>query len=78
MPSTDSPAAKVTNPPRQYSAAKEEVTLIQAKIRHDFQAQGSAKHLKRLASAKEQGDYGVTLNVRPLRQIDHWPSLADH
>jgi hypothetical protein len=78
MPSTDSSAAKVPNHPRQYSVAKEEVTLIQTKTRHDFQAQGSAKRLKRLASAKEQGDYGVTLNVRPLRQIAHWPSLADH
>jgi hypothetical protein len=66
MPSTQSPAANVPSHNRRQSAAGDEITLVQTETRHDFQVQGSAKHLERLASAKKQGAYGATLQVRPF------------
>ncbi|KAF2143042.1 glycosyltransferase family 4 protein [Aplosporella prunicola CBS 121167] len=36
---------------------------LRQKTRHDFQAQGSSKHLQLLEKAKEEGDFGVALNT---------------
>ncbi len=63
MPSVDGPTGKSTDQHRRYSSSANGLTLSQTKTRHDFQARGSAKHLERLESAREKGDYGVALSV---------------
>jgi hypothetical protein len=63
MTPADSKAVNVPSRDRGQSAAEDGGTRVRPETRHDFQARGSAKHLERLASAKEQGVYGVVLNV---------------
>lgn len=63
MAPSDSKVGNVLNRDRRQSAAEDGVTFVRSETRHDFQARGSAKHLERLASAKELGNYGVVLNV---------------
>jgi hypothetical protein len=78
MPST---ANSVDNVPshgrRQSPAGSDELTLTRTQIRHDFQAQGSAKHIKRLQSAQEEGDFGVALSVRHSDNTTQGMSVAD-
>lgn len=77
MTSSDSSQVSVPSDNRGQPAAGDELTLLQTEMLHDFQAQGSAKHLERLASARELGDYEVTLQVRCLDQIAHGSLSAD-
>jgi hypothetical protein len=76
MPSIDSSVDKTPSRGRRQSAGTEKVTSCPAETRHDFQARGSVEHLKRLAAAKEQGYYGVILNVRHSDWIAHWGTVV--
>ena len=54
---------KPTGRVRRKSSSTSRLTLSKTITRHDFEAQGSAKHIERLESAEEEGKYGVALNV---------------
>jgi len=65
MPSTANSVDNVPSHGRRQSAARSnKTTLTRTQTRYGFQVQGSAKHIKRLRSAQEEGDFGVALSVR--------------
>jgi hypothetical protein len=77
MRSTANSTDNVPSHRRRQSAAGDELTLPRTHIRHDFQAQGSAKHIKWLQAAQEEGEFGTALNVRHSDNNTQGMSLAD-